>query len=493
MPDMPAPRSIGRCLLDFCRSLPFLTLLALPLFCVYHNILRAWMKHTGLPIGALRWRSHVLPFYAKIHEDHWISWWTVPAVVVVALYFLLVRRLYIRGAFRPAVMLAISGAMFVSISVSVAMMDGILVKGGKPLPALLTPFNRTGYEYYGDVPNVASNGIHAFLRDYSKPEFFETLSLHARTHPPGGSVFQWLISKPFGYNLWSASILTILFTATAILPVFLLARLLYGETVARWSLAFFLLVPSFQLFTATCMDGVFSVFPMWSIYFFHRAMAADRKLPWAILTGLATAAAIFMTYATFFIGVYLAIALLLTLALDRRRFLNMLVVLVVAAASFAIFYVLFFLAIDFNLIEAMQASVKRARAMMGHGFKSTGQYLHLGLGNLLAFLFGAGVSLMVAWGMGCVEALRGCIRNRRACDIYVLAFPVSLVIIAFSGLFHLEVERIWLFMVPFLVIPAAKFVNGLCTNGSGMFPFYWVTGTLAVQLVAAEAIMRFPW
>jgi hypothetical protein len=71
--------------------------------------------------------------------------------------------------------------------------------------------------------------------------------------------------------------------------------------------------------------------------------------------------------------------------------------------------------------------------------------------------------------------------------VFVAAYSLSLLLIAFSTLFTLEVERIWLFMVPFVAIAAARQVAGRA------FDFYWVATATAVQLVASEALLQTAW
>ena len=123
------------------------------------------------------------------------------------------------------------------------------------------------------MPRVDERGVGAFLRDYSDPEFFETLSGHTRTHPPGGVLFLWFFSKIFGYNLVSASLVSILFTALTVIPLYRLGERVYGEKVARYALLLFLITPNFVMFTGTSMDGPFSVFPILSLYLFYEARA----------------------------------------------------------------------------------------------------------------------------------------------------------------------------------------------------------------------------
>jgi hypothetical protein len=69
---------------------------------------------------------------------------------------------------------------------------------------------------------------------------------------------------------------------------------------------------------------------------------------------------------------------------------------------------------------------------------------------------------------------------------------ISLVLIAFSTLFSMEVERIWIFMVPFVVIPAANHLNYLSIS-RGYFPFYLISILMCLQIVLSEAILWTYW
>ena len=110
------------------------------------------------------------------------------------------------------------------------MIDGYQEVNGQYIPAFLEPYTRTSLEYYGDVPKVDAVGVQSFLRDYAKPELFQTLSLHSQTHPPGGILFLWMASKCFGYNLLTAALASICFTSITVIPIYWLAKDLYGDS-----------------------------------------------------------------------------------------------------------------------------------------------------------------------------------------------------------------------------------------------------------------------
>ena len=199
------------------------------------------MRTASVNLGAVKFHRHVVPFYALPQTD--LSLWLLPALVILVVFLLLCRRIFLQQSVSSTQLYVISIGFFLIISISVAMIDGYREVAGQQLPALLEPYTRTRYEYYSDVPRVNQVGLLSFIRDYAKPELFSTLSGHAQTHPPGGILFLWIISKLFGYNLLAASLGSIVFTSLTIIPIYLLAKELYGESIGRYTLALFLITP----------------------------------------------------------------------------------------------------------------------------------------------------------------------------------------------------------------------------------------------------------
>ncbi len=480
-------------------------------FCVYHLFLYYSMRERSINLGAVRFDKHILPLYAEPSFD--VSWWILPAVVVCIGFLYLCQKYLLSGASaRHLIWIAI--ACFIAINMSVAQIDGYreIEREGKKerVLTLLEPYTRTSLEYYGDVPRVDELGIRRFLRDYSKPEVFDTLSGHARTHPPGGVLFLWHVSGLFGYNLISASLVTIIFTAITVIPIYRLGEHLYGEKVGRYALLLFLITPNFVMFTGTSMDGPFSVFPILSVYLFYKAR--DRETipdqrwhefrPYSLLTGLALALGMFMTYATVVVGVFLCIVALL----EWKRFGQYLKVLLFAASGFIGFYLLLFVLTGFRPIEALWAAIKKDEMGMGTGYESIERYFHLSFANLFAFLIGVGLPITTLWLRQVAATVKEWWQNTQASELerndsripwilryevldsFVIGFLITLLFFTFSTLFTMEVERIWIFMVPFFVIPVAKHLTA-----RPMSDFYWVAGILVVQLIVSEVLLYTYW
>ena len=167
-------------------------------FLAYHFFLFYIMRETALNLGAVRFKRHIVPLYAEPSFD--LSLWIIPALLVCAGFLYLCHKFLLSGISAKR-LIWIAFVCFFAISISVALIDGYREyeeEGeAKRVLALLEPYTRTSLEYYGDVPRVDELGLRTFLRDYSKPELFEKLSGHARTHPPRVGFFM-LFSKIIG-------------------------------------------------------------------------------------------------------------------------------------------------------------------------------------------------------------------------------------------------------------------------------------------------------
>lgn len=443
------------------------------------------MKTASVNLGAVKFHRHVVPLYAQPHTD--FSLWLLPALVVLMVFLLLCYKIFLQQSLSSIWLLLISVGCFLAISISVAMIDGYREVSGRQLLAFLEPYTRTRYEYYADVPKVDQAGVLSFLRDYTKPELFSTLSGHAQTHPPGGILFLWIVSKLFGYNLLAASLGSIAFTSLAVIPIYLLAKALYGASIGRYALALFLITPNFVMFTGTSMDGPFSVFPILGLYLFYRGVLSNRAIRYGCLTGIALGCGILMTYSTVFIGLFFSLIMLLTSIAERERFRTTLNLLLIAGVTFIAFYLLMFLVTGFNLLAALQASIQKDREALGTGYETVGRYLHLSFGNLFAFLIGIGIPMTTVWLRQVVQTIKDG-RHGERIDIYILGYLISLLVIAFSTLYTMEVERIWIFMAPFVLIPVAKYLSQ-----RSVADFYWIAGLSCLQLFLFEVTLYTYW
>jgi hypothetical protein len=64
---------------------------------------------------------------------------------------------------------------------------------------------------------------------------------------------------------------------------------------------------------------------------------------------------------------------------------------------------------------------------------------------------------------------------------------------AFSTLFTLEVERVWLFMVPLVVTTAGRHLHALVETSGSLAALRLAAGLQCLQLFGFEALLRTGW
>lgn len=460
------------------QSLALLALLA-----GYHFVLRWLMLSRGLVLGVVGPGSavyRVVPLYAYV-RPHFKTGLLVAAGVLVG-YGCWVRcRAWSLRARRPTFVAALV-LWHVALACAVAMIDGGQERLWRPYVLL------EGTDYLGAVPLVDS--ARAFLHDYVArlPE----LPMHCRVHPPGGVLFLWWVDRYVWPGPAAGALATILAGALAAPAVYGLAREALDERFARLASCLFLLAPSVLLFTATSMDGVFMVPMAWTYYFLW--MARSRR-PWlyGCLGGLTAAVSAMMTFSAAFLGLWGLAMLGVTALFDRRRLPTTVRALAAAAASSALFFTVVYLWSGYHLLENLGAAVRSHHAIMqGGNYATARQYTHLVAGNLVAFLAGAGIPVAVLFLRQALSDVRG-LGGRSSGRLLGLSFLVALAILAAAPLYTLEVERIWLFMVPLVVISATRSLSRLGPTDRPGPEIRLTFCLLSIQVVAMEALLNTIW
>lgn len=440
----------------------------------YHFLMAALQPATGeiLP--------ETFPLYAEVLPvaDAWVAG---PVVVFVA-WLLLLRRFKGHSGQDPIpipIVLLFVLAMNVSMAVT---------RGG--FFALAEPFTRTTHEYFGDIGKVSDVG--EFLRNYS--QLSPTLSLHSGTHPPGPVLYLWLASQLIATGtlrkLWIAVAATLIGTSLASVPFYKLARQQYGEQAARYALGMYVVTPSLVLFGATSMDGVFLLFPIVAAYYFHKSWK-EAPIRYSIYTGLALAAGMMFTFATVCVGFVFTIEAMLSLrrsSLSKRIWKN----LVYAGATFVAAYCLLFYATGYNLIDVLRTAMRTASMLTGSMYSDILHYFHVSVVNLAAFLIGAGFIAVALWWREVWKAWDDW-RERRQPDFIAGGFATAIVVLTFSTLFTSETERVLMFLIPFVLLPAARNLDIYMTARPNSNAWYGVIVLLFVQTLATQLALYTGW
>lgn len=343
-----------------------------------------------------------------------------------------------RGKYIPL----IAFLFVIAINATTAMMDGTL-------KAIWKPFDWPGSEYFSDVPAVKA--IAPFLRGYIANLWH--YSIHTRTHPPGAVILLYLIGRSIAPGIAVAAWCAIIITATAIIPFYLLSRRLAGRRVAILAVGLYALAPSLVIFGATSMDGIFLAPLIWSMYFLERTIS-ERRLIHAILAGGVLSISLFFSYVTVCVVAMMLVYAILKCIQTPSQAIRIVGLLSASAAvifaSFAILYLL----TGFNYLACLHMSRHYDHYAMRTFTISFGRYIDISLDNLMAFLVGVGLPVVVIWCRKTTES----IHIRTDIDRFNLAAVISILVFSFVRLFTHETERVWLFFIPPAMLAAASWI-----------------------------------
>ena len=410
------------------------------LFALYVAFVVAFHTETGA-------RTTFPPWFAWLklppHRLLAAMLYLLPPWVVFAAWASLVR-VHRLSPLPGRVLLPAAVAFVLLMNCAVAMTDGG--------PSMIwRPFDHPLHEYYFDVPLVT--GVGQGLREYVR--LMPRMTIHARTHPPGGVLFLWAVSKVAGPGLPAAGLAAVVFTAPSVVPAFLLARRLRGAASAAFVLALYAVTPNLVLFGATSLDGVFMLPQLLAVYLFAASVQTPgrRGVGLAILTGAALTLGMLLTFATFVTGTLIALYGL-TLALLRPRDRHVWPRLAAVGATFLVLHVALYRLAGYDAVACLRAARASDHFKMGTEHLAAGRWLDISAANLVSFLLGLGVAA-VLWARGTIASLRRLPHGTQA-DRFVIAFAATLLLFSFAGVFTRETERIWIFLSPLALVAAAE-------------------------------------
>ncbi len=382
-----------------------------------------------LPWAQRAFGSNVPPLFAKVHPS--IGPWLPLALVAGALAWLVIRRAADApiGAFLGTAVLA-------GWATAVA-----LAAQAHGLADVTEPFRRP-LDYWANVPLVQALGPRTFAARFA--ELVPQLSLHARTHPPGGVLFLWAVSRATGESVTAASLVVSFVGALGAVPTYWLARAVYDDRAARAAAALFALSPGVLLFSATSTDAVFMTVVACALAAMVRA---SKSGGWAVAAGALTALALCFTFGALALGL-VALGVGVLAIRDgqgvRGQPKRVLARGVLVLAGFGIALLGVWLLTGLDLVAAFRANLSahlrdpsRARP-----------YAYWLFADVPAFLIAVGLgqsALLVSQTRACWRA------GRLGLESVLWA---TLAVLAVSGLFRGETDHIWLFLVPLAVAPA---------------------------------------
>lgn len=398
--------------------------------------------------AGLDWGAPAQPLVVFLRPA--LSSWALPAALVLA------ATLY--GAVRLA-RAGVGPVGFAAAAFGLALATRLALNVFRGGPgALDQPFvvGRAGEgrtEFLPALPFL-EGGVGHFLSHFT--EISPRLPIQAQGHPPGLLLAMHYLGIDTAAGL---AALTIVVGALATPLLYLLARELAPEAEARAATLLLVFVPTSLLYGATSADALFATLGVLAAV----GLLARRPANQALGAG-ALALATFFSYALLAVGAWSALV--------RWRRDGLAAALRLAALS-AVVLVVAFVVLDlvtgFDLIAAIRATDDRYR----EGIARLRPYAFWFFGSPAAFILMLGP---IAWFWA---------RSLAAKEATAIALALVIAISVIAGYTKAETERIWIFLVPFACVAAAR-----------SLPRRWLTPVLlgtTAQAVLIEIFLATKW
>lgn len=398
------------------------------------------------------------PFYAHWRDGVWGSgagdgpWWPAVAAVVAVAVAVPLWWVGACARLRWGWVLAGSWAWSMSWATSLAATDG---------PARVAePLLEDRFEYLPLARELDAPG--AFVDTFV--ERVATFPTHVRGHPPGAVLAFWGLDGLLPTDR-SLTLGLLALAATAAPAALLAVRSLAGTSAARRAAPFVGLAPA-AVWIATSADALFAAVMAWAVALAAMSLAAAGWGALALALGAGVAAGAAMTLSWGAPALLGALAALCLTAGLRRRWREL-----AAVALGALVAPLWLAAAGFDWPGGLRAV--REQYLAGVGSERPGWYF--ALANLAAFAVAVGPAALAGLST---------LRDRH------LWWPVGgalagVAVADLSGMSKGEVERIWLPLVPWVVVATASLRGRRWRSG-------WAAVTMALA-VLLQWRLRTPW
>ena len=344
-------------------------------------------------------------------------------------------------------------------------------------------YERSTYEYIGDIGKTS--GFRTLFGSYN--EMHPYLSMHSKVHPPGPVALLWVMSIIiFSSAPGPLSIATVFLGSTALIPLYLLARTQFSIRLAILSCIIYSFIPSIVLFTATSADILFMPFTLWTLYFFWRAIHGP-SVGYALDTGVMYSIHSLTSFSLLSLGAFFGFVGLWRLLEPGRRIAVVRTAALMIAAFLACHLAVRFWS-GFDVIECFRlakAQFDEDQANLQMVSPRSPAWVFRILNPICWFYFaGIPVSMLFVW--------RLCRPEPGSKGLFIV-FGLTLLVLNLLYIARGEGERSAMYILPFVVIPAAHQLEQLCEKARSFVPALVTLGVLAFQAWLTESLLYTYW
>jgi len=356
-------------------------------------------------------------------------------------------------------------AVLALVLLGYAFQQGLAWSEGRGLAGMRDRIVTTGHAEFATIA-VQQASVWDVMAGYEAKLQRGERGRYAHTKPPGQLLFYMLterVARLFARDQSPearleatrtlAAIVWPLMAYAVLVPLFLALRRITGDESAFLACMLYLLVPSVALITLHTDEVLFPLLFMLPIWMLVEAQITGRR-GWAVAAGTTLYVGAFFTFPMLFAAPLAAacaaaIAFAQPSAEERRRALKRLVTSgLVAAASFAIVFMLVRIALGYDFFARLSGAVQANEAWKGPVSGWFSKFYFAGL-NALEFALWLGVPIAVlltsAIRRSLIAAADG---NLVGMTLPAIAIAGVFVYLAFWGGAKAETARLWMFTVP---------------------------------------------
>lgn len=285
-----------------------------------------------------------------------------------------------------------------------------------------------------------------------------TLGLHSSTHPPGPILFFYIFLKAFG--LQSAALISGIVVgglgSLGVLVTYVFAGLWTADRRTRVvASALYALLPALTVFFPE-LNQVFPILSMLLIILWCTSLESKQRFPWeAICLGLILSVAFFFSYGLATVGAFLAYYGLYWLWRQewrRSSFLKLLRMSGIATGECILIYSTLRLATGYHPIAAFRSALSWQTFYQGILHRSNAPLYTLY--DPYEFFLGAGILVLPLIIFQLWRSSQNFDPMQKAFALTVIGLATILTV-DLSGLMRGEAARVWLFLQPLVIVPAA--------------------------------------
>jgi hypothetical protein len=288
------------------------------------------------------------------------------------------------------------------------------------------------------------------------PAHMHELFLHAQNKPPGLVLIHMPLIQYFGFNEVAALLAGLCMAALTPLcvpAVYCMLRALTHDRKSAFHGAALLAFMPALLLLFPAWDQTFPIFTAALVALWARAVDTGRW-PYAILFALCLAITTFFTFNLLVLGLFLAgyAAAHFCLTPTPTTALRLIRLSTCAIGTFIALYTILFLTTGYNPLATLHAGLinqhELERTFLKRPYPITIPF------DILDFLLGTGWIATVAIGFYLHRQISS--RHWRSPGFIITTLVIGqILILAATGLLTVETARVWMFLIPLFLIPAA--------------------------------------